>query len=73
MKTIELKVNSRIYDRLLWLLRQFNPDDMLIIERDKEQEYLQNELKKIDEGSAKFMSLEDLDNLLEDQIKKYEN
>ena len=73
MKTIELKVNSRIYDRLLWLLRQFNPDDMLIIERDKEQEYLQNELKKIDEGSAEFMSLEGLDNLLEDQIKKHEN
>ena len=75
MKTLKLQINNRIYDKLLWLLSQFNTEDLQII-RDEDiqhKEYLDKELKKIDEGKATFLSIEELDELLEKSISKYES
>ena len=75
MKTIKLEVNNNIYDKLIWLLKQFNSED-LKIETEKDasiKKYLQNQLKELDSESAEFLSMEELDIKLEKTISKYED
>ncbi len=74
MKSLELKVNKKIYDKLLWLLGQFSSEDLIIVNKDNaDKKYLQEELKRMDEGKANFISIEELDAMLEERIKKYED
>lgn len=77
MATIKLKVNDKVLDKVIWLLGQFSPKDLQIIEGTTSfkanQNYLQEELVRYERGEAKAISLEDLDKLLEDQIRKHEN
>ena len=77
MATIKLKVSDKILDKVIWLLGQFSPNDLQIIEGDTEyganKTYLQEELARYETGEAGSISLEDLDKLLEDQIRKHEN
>jgi len=75
MKTIKLEVNNNIYDKLIWLLKQFNSED-LKIETEKDasiKKYLQNQLKELDSENAEFLSMEELDIKLEKTISKYED
>jgi hypothetical protein len=74
MKTIELKVNKKIYDKLMWLLGQFKPDDLIIIDiKSKNKNYLNNQLNKMDNGDAEFFSLDQLDLMFDERIKKHED
>jgi len=74
MKTIKLEVNSKIYDKILWFLSQFDSKDVKIISPfSEDKKYLKNELDSIDKGDATFVSLNELDAVLEERISKYEN
>jgi hypothetical protein len=74
MKIIKLEISNKIYDKVLWLLEQFNSEDLKIIDDNKTIEnYLSKELESIDNGTAEFISLEELDKVLEERISKYEN
>jgi len=74
MKTIELKVNKKIYDKLMWLLGQFKSDDLIIIDKkSKDKNYLNNQLNEIDYGDAKFITVDQLDIMLDERIKKHED
>lgn len=74
MKSLELKVNEKIYRKLLWLLSQFSSEDLIIVGKEQEvKDYLDRELKEIDNGNAKFTTLEEMEVMLEDRIKKHEN
>ena len=75
MKTIELKVNKKIYDKLMWLLGQFKSEDLIIIidKKSKDKNYLGNQLNEIDNGDAEYLTLDQLDLLLDERIKKHED
>ncbi len=74
MKTLKLEISNKIYDKVLWLLQQFNPEDVKVIDEDySEKEYLQKTLEYIDNGNAEFISIEELDKVMEERISKYEN
>lgn len=74
MKSLELKVNKKIYDRLLEILSQFSSEELIIVNKDRaDKKYLQEKLSRIDEGKGDFFSLEELDVILEARIEKYEN
>lgn len=78
METIKLEVNKKIYDKLMELLNQFKPEDLKIIDEEKERflqekKYLDEQLDLIDSGKAKFISIEEMDNLLEETIREYES
>ncbi len=74
MKTLKLEISNKIYDKVLWLLQQFNPEDVKVIDEDySEKEYLQKTLEDIDNGKAEFISIEELDKVMEERISKYEN
>lgn len=75
METIKLAVNKKIYKKVMWLLSQFNPKDLIIIDEkdDAHTAYLKKQLDEIDSGKAEFISIDQLDDLLEQSIKRHEN
>jgi len=75
METIKLKVSKKIHTKFLWLLSQFKTEDIKIIDDEESSviQYLNNELSTIDSGEAEFLSMEELDAVMEERIVKYEN
>ncbi len=76
MQTIRLRINEKIYDRLLWLLSKFNKDEIEIIheniEFDKTKRNLELELHEIEDGKAVFVEITEADDRLEKIIKNNE-
>jgi hypothetical protein len=35
MNSLELKVNKRIYEKLIWLLSQFSSEDLIIVNKER--------------------------------------
>jgi hypothetical protein len=77
MHTIRLKVNDKIYEKLLWLLGKFSKDEIeIVIENStfsNDQKYLEKELNEIIAGEAKFIGVEEAEKQLEKSISKHEN
>lgn len=77
MHTIRLKVNDKIYEKLLWLLSKFSKDEIEIVVENStfsnDQKYLEKELLEIMSGEAKFIGVEEAEEQLEKSIKKHEN
>ena len=77
MQTVRLKINDKVYDKVMWLLSKFNRNEIEIIVDDstynENQEYLQNELDEINNSKAKFQSIDELESRLDNAIKKHEN
>ncbi len=73
METIKLQVSKKIYTKLLWLLSQFKSEDLKIIDDAESSviQYLNNELRTLDSGEAEFLSIEELDAVMEERIVKY--
>ena len=77
MQTIRLRVNDKIYKNLMWFLQRFKKDEIQVINENDEflsiQNYLSKELEKIENGTAEFINIDQLDNKLETTIRKYED
>ncbi|MEI6050243.1 MAG: tRNA pseudouridine synthase A [Bacteroidota bacterium] len=77
MHTLRLKVNDRVYEKLIWLLNKFNKDEVEIIPEPsdfaKNQEYLYGELNEILDGKANFIKMEEAEQRFENVINKHEN
>lgn len=65
MQTIKLRINDKVYDRLIGLLSKFNREELEIIPEDaafiKNQKYLASELNEINEGKATFVDIDGAD------------
>ena len=74
METVHLKINSKVYDHVMWLLKQFNTEDVEIISDDfwKVKAELDESLRKIDNGEE-GISLEEFRKETEEFLKKYES
>lgn len=77
MQTIRLRVNDSIFQQLMWFLKRFSKNEIEVISENDEyfsiQEYLKKELEKIENGTAEFISFNQLDKELESTIRKYED
>ena len=77
MQTIRLRVNDRIYKTLIRLLSKFNKDDIQVIEENDNylsiQQYLKKELSTVEDGSAEYIDIEELENTLDATIRKHED
>ncbi|MDD2563536.1 MAG: hypothetical protein PHU27_04965 [Salinivirgaceae bacterium] len=77
MQTIRLRINDRIYDKLIWLLSKFNHDELEIITEDtvfiENQKYLNSELHEITQGKATLVDMKEVNDRLETIIAKNEN
>ena len=77
MQTIRLRIDDKIYKPFMWLLQRFSKDEIEVIHETNDylsvKEYLEKELDEVEEGSAEYISLEKLDEELENTIKKHED
>jgi len=76
MQTIRLRVNDRVYKTLIRLLSKFNKDDIQVIEENDNyltiQQYLIKELSTVEDGSAEYIDIDELENTLDATIRKHE-
>ena len=76
MQTIRLRVNDRVYKNLMRLLSKFGRDDIQVIEEDENylsiQQYLKKELSKVEDGSAEYIDIDDLEDTLDATMRKHE-
>ena len=71
MKTLKLEVNNEIYDQLISILKQFNSKDLKVLTDntfEEDKNYLKNQLKELDTENAKYISIDELDSILEETI-----
>ncbi|MBA4408528.1 MAG: tRNA pseudouridine synthase A [Odoribacter sp.] len=77
MHTLKLKINDQVYDKLIWLLGKFTKDEVEIIMDESNfnetKKYLDAELDEITSGKAKFFTVNEAEQRLENLIKKHEN
>ncbi len=76
MQTIRLRVNDRVYKNLMRLLSKFGKEDIQVIEEDENylsiQQYLSKELTTVEDGSAEYIDIDELENTLDATIRKHE-
>lgn len=76
MATIKIKVSDKIVEKVLWLLSQFNPNELEILESDlgfeENKAYLQGQLDRLTAEGLKKYTLEEAEEKLEGIIKKHE-
>ena len=76
MQTIRLRVNDKVYKNLIRFLSKFSKDEVEVIQENDTflsiQQYLEKELASVEEGTAKYTSIEALENRLDDTIRKNE-
>lgn len=76
MATIKIKVSDKIVEKVLWLLSQFNSNELEILESDVSFEgnksYLQEQLNRLQSADSKKYTLEEAEEKLERIIKKHE-
>ncbi len=77
MRTLRLKINDKVFDKVVWLLSKFGKEEVEVINEDTEffktQEYLERELKEIEMGNANFIEMEEAESRLENAIKRRED
>lgn len=76
MHTIRLRVNDKVYKHLIKILSKFNKEEIQVITEDDTfisiQKYLEKELTQVEDGSAEYIDINELNNHLDDTIRKYE-
>ena len=76
MQTIRLRVNEKVYKNLIRFLSKFSNDEIQVIEENETylsiQQYLEKELASVEDGSAEYITIEDLENILDATIRKNE-
>ena len=77
METIRLEFQPNIKAKILELLSSFSSDELKIVPEiatfEEEKRKLQACADEIDNGTAQFVSFEDLDQFLEETISRYED
>ncbi|MDQ8013481.1 MAG: hypothetical protein REI96_13610 [Flavobacterium nitrogenifigens] len=81
MEAIRLEFQPEIREKILKLLSSFSSDELKIVQEDsfsdpefeKNKKILQERAEKIENQTAQYITFEELDILLEETIKKYED
>lgn len=77
METLTIKFHPNIKAKIMELLSSFSSDELKIVQEDENfiaiKRELDDSLEKIDNGTAKLYSFEELDAILEKTISEYES
>jgi len=77
MQTIHLKIDDRVYEKVMWLLGKFSKDEIEIIGNAEDfkttRAYLHSELEDINSDKAEFVDIDQAEIYLENIIKRHEN
>jgi hypothetical protein len=77
MHTVRLRVNDRVYEKLIGLLGKFSKDEVEVIPETNDfimnQKYLSGELNEILNRKAKFIEMDEVEQRLEKFLRNNEN
>lgn len=78
METVKLEISKKIYNKVIWLLKQFKPEELRIVNEEEtnfeiQKSYLQEQLESIDNQKANFISTAELGDFLDKTIERYGN
>jgi uridine kinase len=77
MHTIRLRVNDKVYKHLIKILSKFSKEEIQVIAEDETfisiQQYFEKEIAQVEDGSAEYIDIDELNNHLDDTIRKYED
>ena len=77
METIRLEFQPKIKAKILELLSSFSSDELRIVPEsltfEEEKRMLQSRIDKINDGTAQFVSFEELNAILDQTFSKYDN
>jgi hypothetical protein len=77
MHTIKLRIGDQVYDKFIRQLSEFSKDEVEIVMDEANQseikKYLNDELEDVISGNAKFLTMNEAEQLLETRIKMHEN
>lgn len=77
MAILKVTITDSLLDRVLTLLDQFKGKGLEIERLDSgfeaHKQHVQAQLERMDSGKAKYISLDELDQKLEQTIRKYED
>lgn len=72
MYTIQLKISDKVYDKFIWLLSNFNKEEIEIVSESSDftstKNYLHQELNEIESGKANFVSQQEFENRLNGKV-----
>ena len=74
METVHLKINSKIYDHVIWLLKQFNAEDVEIISDDfwKVKAEVNESYRRINDSEVESISLEEFEKQTGRQLAEFD-
>ncbi|MCF8346557.1 MAG: hypothetical protein K9G38_05045 [Bacteroidales bacterium] len=74
MQTIRIQINDKVYKNVIRLLSKFSKEEVEVIEENDTflsvQQYLEKELASVEEGTAKYTSIDALEKRLDDTLRK---
>jgi len=75
METVHLKINSKIYEYVMCLLKQFNSDDFQIVSDEfwKVKAEVNESFRQITSGEVDSISLEEFEKETDELLRKYES
>lgn len=77
METIRLEFQPNIKAKILELLSSFSSEELKIIKEDENfamnKAMIENELEKINNGTAEFCSVDELDLMMDEIFAEYDN
>ena len=77
MHTIKLRIGDQVYDKFIRHLSEFSKDEVEIVMDEanpsKIKKYLNAELEELINGNAKFLTLNEAEQLLDTRIKRHED
>ncbi|WP_228527939.1 hypothetical protein [Pararhodonellum marinum] len=74
MKTITIKVSEKIHDLLIWFFKKFSKEELEILDHEKWQNItseLEEDLKQSLDGKDPHYSIEEIENSMEEILKKF--
>jgi len=76
MATVKLRVSDKILGKVLRILGQFDADELEVIEEDEAflqtRKMLHERAAQLEKGEVKTYSIEEVDAILEETIRKHE-
>ncbi len=77
MHTIQLKINDKVYDKVLLFLSKFDKNEIEVLSEDNNfvstQQYLQKELNEIVSEEASFYNINEVEEKLNKIIESYDD
>ena len=77
MPTVKIKISPKIFSKVLTFLKSFKQEELEFVIDDEfyaeNKAYLNKELQEVQEGQASYLTMEELENELNQVIKKHED